>query len=154
MGTIVPGGGISGSPGAGAVPGVAGKVSCGATIVSRETAVSCLAAESRAVVSRAVVSRAVVSRAVVVSRTVVSRLVVESCAIIGVEPSISATTIAAEKRKLVIPVLPAIPDTKFHYGFFLPVSDLAGAGGGPSGTSDGGRFLARTESCFAFSLFA
>jgi len=96
----------------------------------------------------------VVSRAVVVSRTVVSRLVVESCAIIGAEPSISATTIAAEKRKLVIPVLPAVPDTKFHYGFFLPVSDLAGAGGGPSGTSDGGRFLARTESCFAFSLFA
>src|SRR6185312_5007064 len=133
MGTTVPGGGISGSPGAGAVPGVVGKVSCGATIVSRETAVSCLAVESRAVVSR---------------------LVVESCATIGAEPSISATTIAAEKRKLVIPVLPAVPDTKFHYGFFLPVSDLAGAGGGPSGTSDGGRFLARTESCFAFSLFA
>lgn len=148
---MVPGGGASGSPGAGAVPGVGvgGIVNFGATNVSFETAVSCVAAESRTVVSRAVVSRAVV-----VSRTVVSRLVVESCAMIGAEPRSIPTISAVEKRKLVIPVLPAVRETKFHYGFFVPVSDFPGVGGGPSGTSEGGRFLARTESCFAFCLFA
>src|SRR6185312_1232168 len=137
-------------PGAGVAPAVSGMVSLGATNVSCATAVSCVAVEPRAVVSRAVVSRAVtVSRAVVVSR-----LVVESCAMSGAEPSSMAASNAAEKRRLVIPVLPALRDTRFHHGFVAPVSRFVGAGGGPSGTSEGGRLLARTESCFAFSLLA